>query len=197
MFDSYNNVQKAVFEATLQLITQKELQATSMSLISKESGVSMGSIYYYFKSKEEIINGLYLAIIKDCTKAVLRDFYKDSPIQIRFAQAWLYLIRFSMEHSEASRFIEQYSFSPYIDDETKRQSAEANWCGSLATLYKEAIQTGLFIDLDPQLMVQMHYGSVVYLLKAYFQNTLTVTDDVIHTVIQSCWNAACKQPAQL
>jgi Transcriptional regulator len=195
MFDDYNNVQKAVLDATLRLINKKELQATSMSLISKESGISTGSIYYYFKSKEEIINELFLAVVKDSTKAVLRNFYKDSPIQTRFEQAWNHLIHISMENPEGFQFMEQYSFSSYIESETKKRAAEANWCGPLATLYEEAVQDGLFINLDPQLMVQMHYGSIVYLLKAYFQNSISLTDDLIQKVILSCWNSFSTQSA--
>ncbi len=195
MFDGYNNVQKAVFEATLRLISQKELQATSMSLISKESGISTGSIYYYFQSKEEIVNELYLAVVKDCTKAVLKDFHTEAPIRTRFEQAWEHLIHISMENPESFQFMEQYSFSSYIESETRKKAAEANWCGPLATLYKEAVQSDLFIDLDPQLMVQMHYGSVVYLIKAYFQNSISLTDDLIKKVITSCWNSVSKQSA--
>lgn len=193
MFDDYNNVQKAVFEATLQLISQKELQATSMSLISKESGISTGSIYYYFKSKEEIINELFIAVVKDSTKAVLKDFYKDAPIQTRFEQAWNHLIHISMDNPEGFQFMEQYSFSSYIDNETRKKAEEVNWCNPLATLYKEAVQSNLFIDLDPQLMVQMNYGSIVYLLKAYFQNSISLTDELIKMVILSCWNSFSKR----
>lgn len=193
MFDDYNNVQKAVLDTTLQLINKKELQATSMSLISKESGISTGSIYYYFQSKEEIINELYMAVVKDCTKAVLKDFYTDAPIWDRFERSWNHLIHISMENPESFQFMEQYSFSPYIENETKKKAAEANWCGPLAMLYKEAVQSNLFINLDPQLMVQMHYGSIVYLLKAYFQNAISLTDELIQKVILSCWNSVSKQ----
>lgn len=193
MFDDYNNVQKAVLDTTLRLINKKELQATSMALISKESGISTGSIYYYFKSKEEIVNELYIAVVKESTKAVLKNFYTDVSIRNRFEQAWDHLIHISMEQPEGFQFIEQYSFSPYIELETKKKAAEANWCGPLAILYKEAIQNDLFINLDPQLMVQMHYGSIVYLLKAHFQNSISLTDDLIKTVIDSCWNSVSKK----
>lgn len=192
MFEDYNNVQKAVFETTLQLISKKELQATSMSLISKESGVSTGSIYYYFQSKEEIINELYIAVVKNCTKYVLKDFYTEDSIRTRFEQTWNHLIHISMDNPESFQFIEQYSFSPYIESETKKKAAEANWCGPLTGLYKEAVQSNLFINLDPKLMVQMHYGSVVYLLKAYFQKSIELTDDLIDKAIVSCWNSVAK-----
>lgn len=48
VFIGYHKVQPAVLERTLELIIEKELQATSMGLIAKKSGVSTRNIYHYF-----------------------------------------------------------------------------------------------------------------------------------------------------
>lgn len=197
MFEKYNKVQKAVLETTLRLINEKELQATSMSLISKESGISTGSIYHYFDSKEAIINELYKGIVKFHGEVVLKDFYTNESIEARFRKTWENFIRFGIKYPKGSQFIEQYSFSPYIDDEVKQEAYDGSWCGPFAKLYAEAVKEKLFIELEPKLMVQMNYGSMVYLLKAYFQNNLDLTDDVIQTVIYSCWNAVSKKKKSL
>lgn len=195
MFEEYNKAQKAVFETTLRLINEKELQATSMSLISKESGVSTGAIYHYFDSKEAIINELYIALIKASTKAVLKNFDVDETLQIRFGNAWRNLIEFAIQQPDAFRFMEQYSFSPYIEKTTKVNAEEINWCRTLATLYESAVKADLFIDWNPQLMVQMHYGSVVYLLKAYFQDNMQITEKEVNKMIDYCWNSVHKASA--
>jgi hypothetical protein len=59
------------------------------------------------------------------------------------------------------------------------------------------MQQNLFIELEPILMVQMHYESMVYLLKSYFQENTNLTEDVIQTVISACWNAAIKNENSL
>lgn len=193
MFEKYNKVQRAVLETTLRLINEKELQATSMSLISKESGVSTGSIYHYFESKEDIINELYKGIVKFNGERVLKDFYTSETIQMRFWHTWGNVIRFTRQYPKGFQFIEQYSFSPYIDDAAKQEAYKGSWCGPLAKLYAEAIEKQLFIDLDPKLMVQMNFGSVVYLIKAYLQNNVDLTEELIQKVIRSCWNAISKE----
>lgn len=193
MFEKYNKVQRAVLETTLRLLTEKDLQATSMSLISKESGVSTGSIYHYFQSKEDIINELYRGIAKFHGEVVLKDVYTSESIKDRFHQTWENVIRFSMKYSKAFQFLEQYSFSPYIDEATKQEACQGSWCGPLAKFYAEAIEEQLFIELEPKLMVQMHFGSVAYLVKAYLQNNVDLTDEIIQMVIHCCWNGVSKE----
>lgn len=193
MFEKYNKVQRAVLETTLRLINEKDLQATSMALISKESGVSTGSIYHYFQSKEDIINELYKGIVNFHGEVVLKDFYTNESIQERFQRVWGNVIRFTMQYPQGFQFIEQYSFSPYIDDAAKQEAYKGSWCGPLAQLYAEAIEQQLFINLEPKLMVQMNFGSVVYLIKAYLQNNVDLTDEMIQKVIRSCWNAVSKE----
>ncbi|MVX65482.1 TetR family transcriptional regulator [Clostridium chromiireducens] len=193
MFEEYNKVQKAVLETTLELISEKELQATSMSLISKVSGISTGSIYHYFNSKEDIINELFKGIVKSQSDEVLEGFDSNEGLEVRFQGVWKNFIKFAMSYSRAFQFIEQYSFSPYITDEVKKKVNEDVWCNEVAKLYSKAIEQKLFIELEPKLMVQMHYGSMVYLLKSYFQGTTDLTDDIIQTAIYACWNAARKK----
>ena len=195
MFTKYNKVQKAVLETTLELISEKDLQATSMALISQMSGVSTGSIYHYFQSKEDVINELYKAIVQFSGEVVLKDFYSSDSIQQRFKRTWENVIRFNMNYPKGFQFIEQYSFSPYIDEAAKQEACQGGWCGALSNLYAQAVEQQLFIELGPRLMVQMHLGSVVYLTKAYFQKNIDLTDESIQIVIHSFWNAVSKVKA--
>jgi AcrR family transcriptional regulator len=189
MFSNYNKVQQAVLETTLSLIIEKELQATSMSLIAKKSGVSTGSIYHYFASKEDIINELYKAIVTFNGEAVLKNLNTDEPVKVRLERAWEQMIRLSLEYPQGFQFIEQYSFSPYIYDEVKKEAYVGGWCGPLEKLYTEAVAEGLFVDMAPALMVQMHYGSIVYVVKGFLNKHLAVTDEDIIRMIQSLWNS--------
>ncbi|QAY65854.1 TetR/AcrR family transcriptional regulator [Paenibacillus protaetiae] len=193
MFEKYNKVQQAILQTTLSLLIEKELQATSMALIAKKSGVSTGSIYHYFESKEAIINELYKAIVTFNGETVLNGFYTDEPIRTRLERAWENMIRLSLRYPEGFQFIEQYSFSPYIYDESKREAYEGGWCGPLGQLYAEAIEAKLFIEMDPHLLVQMHYGSFVYVVKGHLNRHLTLTDDRIKQLIEATWNSAAVQ----
>lgn len=189
MFEKYNKTQRAVLETTLNIIIRKELQATSMALIAKESGVSTGSIYHYFPSKEVIVNELYKAIVTFNGEYVRDGLLQGGTIREKFELGWNRVVELGKKYPHGFQFIEQYSFSPYIHDEVKQAVYTGGWCGPMNKLYEEAIQQKLFIPMNPGMMVQMHYGSFVYILKAHLHGVLEITDDSILEAIRSCWNA--------
>ncbi len=47
-----------IFNATFRICTRKGFRGMSMRDLSQESGLSMGALYSYFKSKEELLNTL-------------------------------------------------------------------------------------------------------------------------------------------
>lgn len=51
-----------ILHAAFKLFLEKGLQATSMKDILKESGVSNGTLYHHFSSREKIVEALYLGI---------------------------------------------------------------------------------------------------------------------------------------
>jgi AcrR family transcriptional regulator len=189
MFENYNKVQQAVLETTLNIIIRKELQATSMALIAKESGVSTGNIYHYFKSKEDIVNELYKAIVTFNGEYVRGGLLKGTTIREKFELGWNRVIELGKQYPQGFQFIEQYSFSPYIYEEVKQEVYTGGWCGPMNELYQEAIQEKLFIPMNPKMMVQMHYGTFVYMLKAHLHGIFELSSESVSGAIRSCWNA--------
>ena len=51
-----------ILEAALQLFTSKGFHGTPTSEIAKTAGVANGTLFHYFKTKEELINNLYLHV---------------------------------------------------------------------------------------------------------------------------------------
>ncbi|THF75726.1 TetR/AcrR family transcriptional regulator [Cohnella fermenti] len=192
MFGRYNKVQQAVLETTLRLIIDKELQATSMSLIAKESKVSTGNIYHYFSSKEDIINELYKAIVQFNGEYVTKNWHEGDGVKERFERAWTNFIKLSLAYPQGFQFIEQYSFSPYIYEQSKLDAYETGWCAPMEALYEEAIGQKMFVELEPRLMVQMSYGSLVYAVKAHLQNRVELDEPHAKQIVAACWNSFAK-----
>ena len=51
-----NGKKDLILDTMQKLMNEKPSQAISVSDIAREAGIGKGSIYYYFKSKEEIMN---------------------------------------------------------------------------------------------------------------------------------------------
>jgi AcrR family transcriptional regulator len=49
----------AIVDAALELFRERGYEATTMRAIASHAGVSVGNAYYYFESKEQLIQGFY------------------------------------------------------------------------------------------------------------------------------------------
>ena len=49
----------AIIDAALQLFRERGYEATTMRAVAAEADVSLGNAYYYFKSKEHLIQAFY------------------------------------------------------------------------------------------------------------------------------------------
>lgn len=47
-----------ILDAFYELLINDDIQHISVSKIAKQAGIGKGSIYYYFKSKDEMLNAL-------------------------------------------------------------------------------------------------------------------------------------------
>jgi AcrR family transcriptional regulator len=52
----------ALLKAALKLFTERGFHGTSTAQISKEAGVATGTLFNYFPTKEDLINGLYFEV---------------------------------------------------------------------------------------------------------------------------------------
>tara|TARA_R110001583_G_scaffold25945_2_gene93726 strand:+ start:1024 stop:1587 length:564 start_codon:yes stop_codon:yes gene_type:complete len=70
------NKRDLLLEAATKLFVQRGLHATPTSAISKEAGVSAGILFHYFKTKDDLIDELYVSIKKEYTSSILNDIDK-------------------------------------------------------------------------------------------------------------------------
>jgi AcrR family transcriptional regulator len=61
----------AIVDAAMRLFREQGFEATTMRAIAAEAGVSLGNAYYYFASKEHLVQGFYDRIAVDQAVATL------------------------------------------------------------------------------------------------------------------------------
>jgi AcrR family transcriptional regulator len=54
-----------IFQSALELFASQGIQATSTAQISKKAGVASGTLFVHFKSKQELIDTIYISIKKN------------------------------------------------------------------------------------------------------------------------------------
>jgi AcrR family transcriptional regulator len=76
---------EAILEAAMKLFREHGYEATTMRAVAQEAGVSVGNAYYYFPSKEHLVQSWYGRIVADATEAAEEVLAAETSLQKRLA----------------------------------------------------------------------------------------------------------------
>jgi len=106
-----------IFKASLELIRKEGIAGLTMSKLARKAHLAIGTLYIYFKSKEELLNQLYITLNKESAARFMTGYDPQEPFLSGLKKVWLNYLKHRIEHYEESVFLEQYYRSPYISSQ--------------------------------------------------------------------------------
>jgi AcrR family transcriptional regulator len=147
-------VREKIFEAAETLFSRKGYYDTSMDEIVKESGLSKGAIYGYFKSKQELLLALQDRDLSSSLARIKASFSPDDSASKKLQKAAQIAFSFLVGKSrQACRMSLEFGVAaPRMKSLMSRQDNRYEVIHNLvAEIVEEGIQTGEFrknIDVD-------------------------------------------------
>ena len=175
-----------ILQSTLKLITENGFHGTPVSMIAADSGVAAGTIYRYFKNKEDIINELYTYVKTDFNNAILGEIYTGISIRDEYYLKWRNMVDYYINNPLEAKFIEQYAASPYINGDVIKSNLEKY--SHLRDLYKRAIDSSTIRKISYEAVTIVMFGTVNQLYRIYNLNTLNIDEKVTNEVFQIFWD---------
>ena len=111
----------AILNAALKLFAEQGFHAAPMSQIAETADIGVGTIYRYYKNKEELIDDLYLEVRRRMAEEIIKGQDTSAPVKHEFNRSMKNLIRYLVMHPEEIQFSNQYEHSPFITDATRRE----------------------------------------------------------------------------
>lgn len=175
----------ALLEAALELFAENGFHGAPTSLIAERAGVGVGTIYRYFKDKDELIGELHKQLHAKAVAWVCEGYREDQPVRERFLFLLTRLLRLFINESKVFRFMEQYYYSPFPQS-----------CGYSAPGEEEVIKKLLLFARDQQIIKDaplpvleaIAFGPIVALAKENGIRQLAVDEPMIRTVVEACWD---------
>lgn len=176
-----------IYKASLRLIRKNGLVGITMAKIAHESGLATGTIYIYFKNKEDLINSLYNSLRTKSLDRFLSDYDPTKSFEICLKKIWTNYLKHRIEHHEVSVFLVQYYHSPYITKEQKRAAQE------MKNPVLELIQRGKneqFIrdDTDNELLFTAMIGFIRELADEHVDGNYALDAEKIEKAFQLSWD---------
>ena len=120
------DVSEQIFDATDRLMAKEGSHHLSMHKLAKEAGIAAGTIYLYFKSKDELLAQFARRVFNKFVMAIEEGFDENQPFFEQYRKMWWNIWHFLQENPTALSNMNQYkSLLEFI--ETCKEMEHSCW----------------------------------------------------------------------
>lgn len=178
--------QKELLAAAMKLFVEFGFHGTPTSKIAKEAGVANGTLFHYYKTKDDLIVALYVDI-KMRMAGCLSEPVNEPSIKGKLKSLYLSTMYWALDNPYEFRFIQQFHSSPFLSKVTPEEIKEQ------ATAHLRMIEEGIAqkvikpmpVDFIFTLIMSHVFGVYQYLTENDMDTTKRKT--VIEETFEMLW----------
>ncbi len=181
-----------IIESAIDLFVSKGFQHASMALLTKKSGIAIGTIYHYFKSKNELIEGTYFYVTQRYGNAI--QFTKEEArlsFKERFDLLWIKSYNFYMDRPNYYYLKDSLNYSPLISKELMDESRK--YYQVVFDIINEGIESKIFSDVHPVAMCMWLYNSLLTPVQLKLGGEMEMNEEELSSFIEMSWKGITKQ----
>lgn len=145
-----------IIQACIHLICQKGIDLSSMQDIGKEVGLTKSSLYFYFDSKESLINEVYMYChnkdVKACNEGIDELHHTIDKLIKRFDN----IINYAIDHPQLAKVENIMEVAPQY--QTIIHLASQDFMNDILNIVDEGIDHQEIVDIPDWLIAQAYYG---------------------------------------
>src|SRR5262249_52748715 len=111
----------------------------------------------------------------------------DAPLRERFFLLVRNKFHFYLENLDAAQFIEQYSYSPIITNET-RELAWQIWQDPIVIM-EEGAKQQILQELPTYVLILLSNGAIYSLVREHRNGRILLNDKLIEAAVAACWDS--------
>lgn len=160
--------QEEILQAAIKVLSKQGFQQTKIKDIAQEAGVADGTIYLYFKNKDELLVQLFEGVMKrvlEILRGALVDYTKPEERLRCFLRTHLHMVEeepeiakiISVVLRQSTTFIQEYENTLFTE-----------YLGLLYEILQQGIVEGVFrADIDPVVTSRALFGAADELALAW------------------------------
>ena len=180
--------QEAILKTALRLFVERGFFGTPTSLISKEAGVATGTLFFHFRTKEDLIDELYRRVKADAAEAMCRGLAKEKTAKAKFRRLGENAVAWGINNPEKIQFMEQFAHTPFVSA-TAQEEGMSRFV-FLHDLVEEGIREGAIRDIDKDLLFCLMASALAGLIaRAAAEDDPAERKRIIGAGLDFVWNA--------
>ncbi|MBN6709809.1 TetR/AcrR family transcriptional regulator [Haemophilus haemoglobinophilus] len=185
MRQSELDMTEQVFIATERLMAEGGLHSLSMHKIAKEAKISPGTIYLYFKNKDELLEQLARRVFNLFSVAMEKDYDEKLSYFEQYRQMWWNIWHYLHENPMILLNVSQYQALPGFSQICQEQEGQGRW----SAFCQKAINDKAIIDLPTKVLFTLGLESAINLAFNQMMFKTELSNQVLETAVQRSWRA--------
>jgi len=177
-----------IIETALKLFVDNGFHGTATSKIAQEAGVANGTLFNYFRTKDELVIALYLSVKGDLAKFITQNTVKSETLKEVMKSQFLSFLFWALDNPLKFRFIQQFHTSPYMGkvDQEIIQSQVLPHLLLIQSGIDNGVLKKLSVDFVYTIISSQTFGLYQYLLSKPFSKVQQ--HDTIEQIFELLWD---------
>lgn len=177
-----------ILKAALGLFNQYGFDNTPTARITKEAGVATGTLFNYFKNKEELINVLYLTCKESLTRRLSLGIEQETTFKSKLKRIYINYIGWSLDHTEEFLFFQQFCNASCIGETTRKEGLSK--FNNIMELIAEGIEQEIIKKVNLDYMSNLLMGILNANTYYFIDNPSLAADEVfLETSFNFLWDS--------
>lgn len=174
----------AILSEAKQLFSVKGYKGTTLRDLTSSFGVSRPSIYYYYKSKMEILSELHSKGFNEAMNNFDRILSNDLNTKEKFRQILEVHTRNLANDTELSKifYLDEMEMPGKLRNEIKKR--RRGYTDKIVKVYKKGVEEGIFKKIDPKMAVYLLLGACNWLTMWYSPGKEIKPDTIVDYLME-------------
>jgi len=181
------NKAKAIHNAAMKLVINTGFTGLKMADVARNAGIATGTLYIYYKSKEELINDIYLETKKEIVALLSNPNHKAETFYTTYRNMWLAYFSYCFENPEKMLFVEQFLYSGYIEESVYNRVEDM--FAPLNQFLLDGQKNGMVKQLDIEILKAQMEGAIHEIIKMIVKSGKSLGTEQLHKCFDMAWDS--------
>lgn len=160
----------AIRKKAMELIVKEGFDGLSMHKLAKAAGISVATIYIYYKDREDLILNLCKGEMLRMSEATLKDFNPEMSFAEGLKNQWKNRASFWLQNPVEAQFLERIRYSPY--HKKYMQHLQQGFLQAMRTFVNNAIENNELEELPIEVFWSVAYAPLYQLVKFHMDRAV-------------------------
>ncbi|GGH10138.1 TetR/AcrR family transcriptional regulator [Pedobacter zeae] len=177
-----------LLDTALKLFVEFGFHGTPTAKIAKEAGLSSGTLFYFFSTKDELVTSLYVDIKGKMTAAIMADIEGETSIKRLIEGYFKTPLFWALNNPIEFSFTVQFSNSPYLNQLAAKEID--SHIKPFLTILKRGVKEGVLKKIDPELIFALVRGHTFSIHQYLIEHpaSLKKQSQIIETAFSIIWD---------